>query len=193
VRPDALQDRAMDNLRFIRETMERAGAFTAIPGRATALIGVSALAAAVLAAAQPGFSRWLGVWLAEAALALALGGWALGRKAATAGVPLSTGPGRRFALAFAPPMVAGGLLTFALARGGLHAAIPGTWLLLYGTGVVAAGAFSVRVVPLLGVSFIMLGAVALLGPAGWGNALLAAGFGGLHLAFGLVIARKYGG
>jgi hypothetical protein len=183
----------MDNLRLIRETMERAGAFTAIPGRATALIGVSALGAAALAAAQPGFTRWLGVWLAEAALALGLGVWALRRKAASAGVPLSSGPGRRFALAFAPPLFAGGLLTWALAAGGLHAAIPGTWLLLYGTGVVAAGAFSVRIVPLLGVACIALGAAGLLGPAGWGNALLAAGFGALHLGFGLLVARHYGG
>jgi hypothetical protein len=183
----------MDNLRFIRETMERAGAFTAIPGRATVLIGVSATAAAALAAAQPDFSRWLGVWLLEAAAAMGLGGWALRRKAADAGVPLSSGPGRRFALAFAPPLAVGGLLTAALAQGGLHAAIPGTWLLLYGTGIVAAGAFSVRVVPLFGLSCIALGAVALLGPAAWGNPLLAAGFGGLHVLFGIVIARRYGG
>ena len=108
-------------------------------------------------------------------------------------MPLSSGPGRRFALAFAPPMVAGGLLTAALVRGGLEAAVPGTWLLLYGTSVVAAGAFSVPVVPLLGLGFIALGAVGLLGPAPWGDALLAAGFGVLHLGFGLVIARKHGG
>jgi hypothetical protein len=37
------------------------------------------------------------------------------------------------------------------------------------------------------------GVLALLAPATWGNLLLAAGFGGLHIIFGILIARKYGG
>jgi hypothetical protein len=183
----------MDNLRFIRETMERAGAFTAIPGKATAAVGLTAVAAAALAHAQPSFGRWLSVWLGEAVIGVAVGGWALRQKANAAGVPLSTGPGRRFALAFAPPLLVGALLTLALARAGVTGAIPGTWLLLYGAGVLAAGAFSVPIVPLLGTCFITLGAVALLGPPGWAEPLLALGFGGLHLVFGFVIARRYGG
>ena len=191
--PAALSDRAMDNLRFIRETMERAGAFTAIPGRATVLVGLTAVGATLLAHAQPSFGRWLAVWLGEAALGLAVGGWALWRKAGAAGVPLSTGPGRRFALAFAPPLAVGGLLTLALVKAGVPGAIPGTWLLLYGVGVLAAGAFSIRIVPLLGTCFVVLGGAALLGPTPWAEPLLALGFGGLHVVFGFVIARRYGG
>lgn len=191
--PAALSDRAMDNLRFIRETMERAGAFTAIPGRATMFVGLTAVAATALAHLQPSFGRWLTVWLGEAVLGVVVGGWALSRKAKAAGAPLSTGPGRRFALAFGPPLAVGGLLTLTLARAGVTGAIPGTWLLLYGAAVLAAGAFSVRIVPLLGSCFMALGAVALLGPPGWAEALLALGFGGLHVGFGFVIARRYGG
>jgi hypothetical protein len=191
--PVSLQTHAMDNLRFIRETMERAGSFTAVPGWGGVAMGVSALAAAGVARSQPTLERWLATWLLEAAFAMALAVFAIRRKASAAKGPLFSAPARRFVLSFAPPFVVGGLLTGVLYRAGLPAAIPGTWLLLYGTGVVTGGAFSVRVVPVMGLCFMFLGAVALFCPLAWGAAFLAAGFGGLHIAFGIVIARRYGG
>jgi hypothetical protein len=191
--PRALPDRALDNLRFIRQTMERAGSFTAVPGWGQVAVGVTALAAALFAARQRTPELWLVVWLGEAVVALAIGGWTLLRKASASDDPILSGPGRRFGLSFLPPLVVGGLLTVALYRAGLATALPGTWLLLYGTGVATGGAFSVRIVPLMGVGFMGLGAVALLGPAAWGNWCMAAGFGGLHIVFGTIIARRYGG
>jgi hypothetical protein len=189
----ALHDRAMDNLRFIRETMERSGAFTAVPGWGGIAVGLTALAAAVLAARQPTVELWLATWLAEATVALVIGGWALARKAHAANDPILSGPARRFGLSFLPPMVAGGLLTIALYRAGVPRALPATWLVLYGAGVATAGAFSVRIVPVMGLCFMLVGAVALFGPAAWGNWCMAAGFGGLHVVFGAIIARKHGG
>jgi hypothetical protein len=190
-----LRDRAIDNLRYIRETMERAGAFTAVPGWGGIAMGVTALAAAVLAARQPSVELWLATWLGEAAVALAIGGWALARKAHRANDPILSGPGRRFGLSFLPPMAVGGLLTIALYRAGAPQALPGTWLLLYGAGVATAGAFSVRIVPVMGLCFMLLGTLALFGPAGWWwvNWCMAGGFGGLHIVFGAIIARRYGG
>jgi hypothetical protein len=191
--PPALHERAMDNLRFIRQTMERAGAFTAVPGWGGIGVGLTAVAAAVLAARQPTVELWLATWLAEATVALVIGGWALARKAHAANDPILSGPARRFGLSFLPPMVVGGLLTIALYRAGVPHALPATWLMLYGAGVATAGAFSVRIVPVMGLCFMLVGAVALFGPAAWGNWCMAAGFGGLHLVFGGVIARRHGG
>ncbi len=190
--PPALHARAMDNLSFIRRTMERATAFTAVPGWGGVAMGVIALGAAGLAWGRPR-GEWLVTWLLAAVLALAAGGWAMVRKARLGGTSVFSYSGRRFVLSYVPPIVVGALLTVVLVRAGLYTALPGTWLLLYGTGVVTGGAFSVRIVPIMGICFMALGAAALLGPPGWGDPLLAAGFGALHVVFGLVIARRYGG
>lgn len=191
--PVSLQTHAMDNLRLIRETMERAASFTAVPGWGGVAMGFSALAAAAIASRQPTLERWLATWLLEAACAMTLAVLAIRRKARAAQVPVISAPARRFVLSFAPPLAVGGLLTAVLYRAGVPSPIPGVWLLLYGTGVVTGGAFSVRVVPVMGLCFMTLGAVALFCPFAWGTAFLAAGFGGLHLIFGIVIARRYGG
>jgi hypothetical protein len=191
--PVGLHSRAMDNLRFIRETMERAGEFTAVPGWGGCIIGLTAIVAAVLAAREPGAERWLITWLMEGMVAIGIGSIAVKLKSEASDQPVLSAPARRFALSFAPPLVVGALLTVVLYRAGLVSAIPGTWLLLYGTGVVTGGAYSVRVVPIMGICFMLVGAVALFCPLVWGNLLLGAGFGGLHLLFGLVIARKFGG
>lgn len=191
--PPALHDRAMDNLQFIRDTMERAGAFTAVPGWGGVAIGVTALAATYVAREQATFDRWMAVWFGEAVVALVISAWTVRRKALRAGVPLLSGPGRRFALNFAPPMLVGGILTLVLYQAGLFAAIPGVWLLLYGTGIVAGGAFSVPVVPAHGVMLMVTGAVALFTPAEWRDYFMAFGFGLLQITLGYVIARRYGG
>jgi hypothetical protein len=191
--PPALHDRAMDNLQFIRDTMERAGAFTAVPGWGGVAIGVTALAATVFARAQPTVNRWMLVWFIEAGVAFVLAAWAVRVKATRAGVPFLSGPGRRFALNFAPAMIVGGILTLVLYRAGLFQAIPGVWLLLYGTGIVAGGAFSVPVVPIQGLCLMLTGTIALFTPASWRDYFMATGFGVLHLVFGYVIARRYGG
>lgn len=191
--PVALHERAMDNLRFIRETMERASAFTGISGWGQVAIGVTALIAAPVSAQQPTFKAWLLVWLAEGLVALLIAGWSIDRKARAAQLPLLAGPGRKVAFSLSPPLLVGALLTVVLYRAGLTNAIPGVWLLLYGTGVVTGGMFSVPIVPIMGICFMTLGAIALFTPPAFANWFLAAGFGVLHIVFGIVIARRYGG
>jgi hypothetical protein len=191
--PPALHDRAMDNLRFIRETMERASSFTAVPGWGQLVIGATALAAAWIASQQPSARLWLTAWAAEAFLSFLIAGWAMRRKARAADVSLLSQPGRKLAVNFSPPIFVGALLTIALYRIGAVSLLPGMWLLLYGAGVVTGGAFSVKAVPVMGLCFMTLGAVALFASPIWGNAFMAAGFGGLHIIFGAHIARRYGG
>jgi hypothetical protein len=191
--PPALHAHAFESLRYIRETMEQASAFTAVPGWGGVWIGSTALAAAWLASQAPSPLAWLAVWMAEGLVALAIAIVTVRAKARALHLPLASGPARRFAMAFAVPMLAGGALTAVFFRYGLHQAIPGLWLLLYGTAVVTGGTLSVRIVPIMGLCFMTLGGIALAGPPAWRDAYLAAGFGALHVVFGSIIARRHGG
>lgn len=185
--------RAAEHLRFIRDMMARSGAFTAVPGWGTLAMGLTALPTAIIAELQPTPGRWLAAWLLDAALAAAIGLATLLRKTRRSGMSLRSGPGRKYLLSLLPPMVAGLLLTIAVWQSGQVALLPALWLLLYGAGTITGGAYSVRAIPLMGVGFMALGTVALFVPFAWGNVLLAAGFGGLHIGFGLLIAKNYGG
>lgn len=191
--PPALHARAMDNLRFIRESMESASTFTAVSGWGQAAIGATALVAAYAAWAQPTTRAWLGVWFAEAVLSLLIAGCAMWRKARANEVALMSRPGRKLVVNFAPPVAVGALLTVVLLRAGQAGIVPAVWLLLYGAGVITGGAFSARVVPVMGLCFMALGAAALFLPWAAANALLALGFGVLHVVFGFIIARRHGG
>jgi hypothetical protein len=192
--PEPIHAHAIDNLRFIREAMSKATQFTAVPGWGGVLMGVSAIVAAIVSGPPDDSLRWVLIWFADAAVAstIALVGMTL--KARRIGTPLSSAaPAYRFALGYVPPLVAGMVLTPVFATMGLMARLPGCWLLLYGTAAATGGAFAVRIVPILGICFMVLGTIAFAAPAAWGHWFMAAGFGGLHIGFGLVIARKYGG
>ena len=191
--PAALADHAADHLAFIRETMTRAGRFTAVSGVGVMATGVIGSVAAALAPRMPSVEAWLLIWLAAAAAAVVLTVVFIARKAARSGQSLRAGPARTFALAFAPPLAAGALLTAALALRGAWDLLPGMWLVCYGAAVVSGGAFSVRAVPFMGTALVVLGAVTLFAPVAAHPWLLGAGFGGVHLVFGYIIARYHGG
>jgi hypothetical protein len=190
--PARIQDHAFSNLRYIREAMERASAFTSIPGWGGVGVGVTAIAAAVLADGQPR-RTWLLIWLAEAVVAALIAGTAMVRKANRANVSFRGTPARRFFISYFAPIVAGAALTYFLASHGLYVAMPPAWLLLYGASFVSSGAYSIPVVPVMGVCFMLLGIAACFLSFTAANALLGVAFGGLHVIFGVVIARSYGG
>ena len=186
-------DHAAENLQFIRHTMERSATFSAVPGVGGALMGGVGLLAAIVASQQPTAERWLLAWLGSAVIALVTGVLMMRRKAARVGAPLTGAVGRRFALSLAAPLIAGAALTYGLWIHGVWALMPAVWLLLYGTGVLTGGAFSVAPMRVLGLTFMALGAAALLTPPSWGNVWLAIGFGALQVGFGIYIARRHGG
>lgn len=207
-RPD---HHAAAQLRFIRDTMARTATFTAVPGWGGVGMGATALVAAAVAAQQATVVGWMRVWAIEALIGIAVGGWATVRKAQRHGVPLLSGQGRKFLLGLLPAVLAGIALTLAIygfdvsgtgeyfVRGGPIEAtvslrlLPGLWLLVYGAGVIAAGMFSIQLVPLMGTALMLTGTLALLTPAAWGDGWMALGFGGLHLVFGFLIAKRHGG
>lgn len=191
--PIPLHAHAEADLRYIRSAIERAGEFTSISGWGQLAVGLSAFGAAALAPADLTKERWLVVWLGEAVVAALISVWSAALKSQRLGVPLFGATGRRFTLAFATPGAAGAVLTAALILAHANALLPGVWLLLYGTAVVSGGAFSVRIVPAMGACFMLLGAAALFTPPGWANAMLALGFGAVHVGFGTFIARRHGG
>jgi hypothetical protein len=190
--PVALHEYAADHLAYIRQTMERAGSFTAVSGKGQVAVGVTGAAAAVWAS-RVNDAEWLAVWLLAAVVAATVGSIGIARKARRLGVPLLSGPGRKFALGFLPPLLAGVLLTGAVYYLRVPQLLPAMWLLLFGAAVLGAGTQSVPPVPLMGACFMVLGAVALVGPPDWADILLGLGFGLLHIVFGIVIAVKYGG
>jgi hypothetical protein len=191
--PIPIDARAADHLRYIRETMERAAEFTAVPGWGGVAMGLTAIGAAWIASRQSSPRAWLTVWLVEAFVAVAIAASSAATKAHRGSARLLSGPGRKFLLSFTPPIIVGGLLTFALFQAGVPSALPGVWLLLYGTAIVTGGAFSVRVVPVMGLAIMGLGAIALFAPSNWGDALMGGGFGIVQICFGLWIARNHGG
>lgn len=191
--PEPISGRAADNLRYIREAMERSSTFTQIPGLGGVGMGVVAMVAAAIAAQQPSGNRWLLTWLAAAAAAAIVGFITMMLKARGAGATLTGAIARRFALGMAAPFVAGAAITFQLWATGNFRVMPPAWLLLYGAGVLTGGIFSVSVVRVIGVCFMSLGLLAIATPSEWGNMWLAIGFGGLHVAFGTYIARNHGG
>jgi hypothetical protein len=193
--PVRIREHALDNITFIRAAMERAGSFTSIPGWGGVGVGATAIVATVIAQQFLGRSlrAWLLTWLAEAVVAAVIGFGTMAAKARRSQEAFMSGSARRFFISYFAPLVAGAVVTVALFRTESYSAIPATWLLLYGTAFVSSGAFSLRVIPLMGLSFMLFGLAAAFLPLGATNILLGIAFGGLHIIFGLIIARRHGG
>lgn len=190
--PIALHEHAQDTLRYIRATMESATAFTGVSGLGYMLAGLSALPASWLAARQADERDWLLVWMLELVLAATVALALTANKALRQGRSLNSPAGRKLLYAFLPAMLAGGLVTLSFFLAGHIALLPGLWLSLYGAAVMTAGAWSVRIIPVMGALFLACGAVTLLLPVS-GDLMLALGMGGLHIVFGLIIWRHHGG
>ena len=191
--PVNIGDRAIDNVRYIRDMMERSASFTAVPGYGGILMGATAVAAAYIASTQAIPANALTTWLAEAFLAFAIGLLAVWQKSKIGGSSLLSTPARKFALGFAPPLIVGAIVVLGLWGRGHYDSLAPVCMTTYGAAIVCGGAYSVRTVPIMGWCFIAVGAVAFELPAAYGNLMMGASFGLLHIIFGAIIARRYGG
>ena len=191
--PAKAEPEAEEQLKFIRDVMARTSTFTAVPGWGAIGMGVCALIAAYIAGTLSSREAWLVTWMVVAVTAAGMGSTALIIKSRKVNAPLLSGVGRKFLASFLPPLFVGAVLTVALWRAGEPGLLPGAWMLMYGASVVAGGAYSVRIVPVMGMIFLATGAVALFLPPIWGNGLMALTFGGLHIVFGAIIAKYHGG
>jgi hypothetical protein len=192
-RPTPIDAGALANLRYIRDTIDAAGTFTTVPGKGCIGMGLTALAAASLESIPQLASSWLPIWVGAAIMAAAVALFFMEEKAKAQGLSLRRAVARRFFMTLVPAFVAGGVLTAALVDDVGRSSITGIWLLLYGAGLAACGVFAPRAVLTAGLAFMAFGTVALGLPAGWSPAILALGFGGLHIALGIVILREHGG
>lgn len=182
---------AKETLAYIRDTMESASTFTAVSGWGLVAVGVVGLLAAGLAW-RTGSDASLRIWLSAAAVSVGIAGVSTAAKTRKQDKPLWSGALRKIVWVMTPALTTGALLTYALAIEGARHLLPGAWLALYGVGVTSGGVFSVRALRWMGILLVILGAIALLTPA-YGLALLAIGFGGLHVAFGAYIVQRHGG
>jgi len=190
--PTALHEKAEDNLRYIRETMERATSFTGVSGKGLLIAGTTSMLAAWFAAQQTSDLAWLSVWMAELGVAAIATFGLTAIKARAQGGSLWSSNGKKLLFAFFPAMTAGGLLTLASVLQGNFSWLPGIWLSIYGAAVMTGGAHSVGALPMMGALFMLLGALVLL--AGFpGDLMLGLGMGGLHIVFGSIVWRYHGG
>lgn len=197
------QEEALDELQFIRDTMERSTQLTSVSGIGLIAMGLIATIGAYVAGWRGTYDWWVNVWFVVAIMGCTVGFTSMWYKADRNNISIFTGVGKRFALSLSPPIIAGCLMTQLLYSTQQFDLMPATWLLLYGVGVITGGAFSIRLIPAMGITFMVFGSIAIflpdvtfqpvLGTITGHDALLAFGFGGIHILFGGIVAMRHGG
>jgi hypothetical protein len=186
-----LDSQALATLRYIRASMDAAGT-VAVPGGAGIAVGIVGLSAATVASSELLRSYWLEIWLCAALTGAATGAYFVARRAGPAECTLLGTPVRKVFWCLLPCLFAGAVLTAVLFGSGNTRAIPGTWLLLYGCGLIYASTVTTRSIALLGLCFAGLALIAFVLPEGdqTRTAILGIGFGELHVLYGAFIRRS---
>ena len=189
---------AMDNISYIRATMDRSSQFTDVPGWGLVIVGVLATLGSYIATLHLTTYWWVNTWITIGVISMGIGVVAMRLKANKVKAKLFSAPGRRFLLCFAPTIVAGMALTDLI----FWELLPGMWLLMYGLAVMTAGVFSKPIVPFLGLPFFTLGIITmqlpdlftpLIGTYTTADLFMVMGFGVCHIIYGLIIALRHGG
>lgn len=190
-----------DSLLYIRRTLEAAGRLSTVSGSGIFFVGIMALAAVVANTRvtgtpwdQDGRSyRALTVWAVLLVFSAAVTALSMARKSRHTGVAFWSPVLRKALWPFSAPMALGAILSAAVLRAQNLELLPVIWLGCYGAALTAAGVMSVSPVRWMGISFLLLAASAAFLPASAGLALLAAGFGLLHIIFGAYIHWRHDG
>lgn len=183
-----LDSHAMATLRYIRESMDAAGG-VAVPGSAGIAMGIVGLAATAMSLIPNFASHWFAIWLVAAAIAALAGALLMTRSASMVSFVGTGKPGRKLLLGLMPSLFAGAVMTAVLWKANYLGAAPGIWLLLYGCALISAGVVTKVIVRWMGGCFVALGMLALVTPQEVQIPLLGLGFGGMHILFGVLIAR----
>lgn len=183
-----LDSHAAATLRYIRASMESAVSLS-VPGSTGIASGIVGVLAAIVSSVPALRPHWLIIWLLAAVVAAGVGGALLLRQPSLSSLTIGGAPIRRFAIGLLPSLFAGAVMTWILWVNAGPRIIPGTWLLLYGCGLIAASAATARTIAILGGSFVVTGLLALVLPENMQILMLGAGFGGLHIVFGYLMGR----
>jgi hypothetical protein len=183
-----LDTHAAATLRYIRASIDGAVSVD-VPGSAGIALGAIGIMATALSSLPALHEYWVLIWLIASLAAAGAGSALLLRDSSLRGLRLIGTPIRRFALCLLPSILAGVVLTAVhWSAGNLHA-IAGTWLLLYGCALISASTVTTRTISIMGGCFVALGLLALALPDNLQIPMLGAGFGGLHITFGIIIGR----
>jgi len=193
----SIRSEAEENLRVIRNLMEKATIYRAVsaPG---ALIGGTCSVALLVFALVPSRSvevvPFLGSWISVLAFTSLANFWLLHRDAARRGDAFIS-PGMRLALrAMLPALLGGGVCTFVQGEGG-YALTASLWVLLYGISLLAAAHFAPKSINWLGRAFFVAGAALIASGAcifNWwrgadqtaiAHGIMGATFGAFHLVY----------
>lgn len=192
-------DKNLEDIKHIRSMMERSTKFLSVSGLAGIGAGIVAMISAYIAneiswGRVSFFGDMMLDLFALAATTVALAGgcglYFSMRKAKNNNskfwLPITIQILRDFSI----PMIAGGGLCLAMVMHGSSLFIPATMLIFYGLALISAGARTYSDIKMLGICEIVLGLLAAIFIRN-GIIFWAAGFGVLHIIYGVVMYWRY--
>lgn len=203
----------LEALREIRNMMERSSRFSSLSGLAGVVIGLFAIAGVAgvylylgLSLTSPGYHlyaitpegvpdrKFLQFFFSDAlivlAAALLTGSWMAVRKARKQQLPVWDATARRLLINMLIPLATGGVYALILLYHGHIAQIAPATLIFYGLALVNASKYTIDEIRTLGILEIIAGLLAAVF-SDYGLLLWAAGFGVLHIIYGITIYSKY--
>jgi hypothetical protein len=202
------QQRYLDDLKDIKDIMNRSSRFLSLSGLSGVFAGVFALGGAYLAYGTVYKSQdYLGyrqadmstetlttlllIALATVALAVGVGILLTTREARKSNQKLWDAQTKRLMINLLIPLVTGGILCLMLLLTGYIGFVAPLTLIFYGLALVNASKYTLTEVRSLGLLEIGLGLLAV-HFIGYGLIFWAAGFGVLHIIYGIVMHIRYG-